>query len=81
MVEGEGTFFGDFEIGEVVIPNALGGFAFGEENEVSFYASTGAGEDATGEADDAPHIGFVEELAFGLDKGFFIGWRWGWLSK
>ena len=73
MLEGDGLAFGDFEVAEVVVPDAFGGLAFGEEDEVGFDASSGAGEDAAGEAEDAPDVGFVEKFAFGLDEGFFVG--------
>ena len=73
MLQGEGIFFVDLEIAEVVVPDALGGVAFGEEDEVGFDTCPGAGKDSTGKADDAPDIGIVEELTFGLNEGGFVG--------
>ena len=73
MGEGEGILLVDLEIAEVVVPDAIGGVAFGEEDEVSFHTCSSAGEDSTREAEDTPDIGIIEELSFGLDEGGFGG--------
>ena len=73
MLQGEGIFLVDLEVAEVVVPDAIGGGAFGEKHEIRFDTRSGAGEDSTGKAEDAPDIGIVEELTFGLNEGGFVG--------
>ena len=55
-------------VGVFVVPDFFCGFAFGEEEEVGFYAGVGA-EHAVWEADDCVQVAFLKEFFF--DAGFY----------
>lgn len=50
--EGERGSLADLDVGEVVVPDALGRAALGEEEQVGLDARPGGGEDTGGEAGD-----------------------------
>jgi len=54
-------------VGVFVVPDFFCGFAFGEEEEIGFYAGVGA-EDAVWEADYCVQVAFLQEFFF--DAGF-----------
>ena len=51
----------------------FGGLALGEEQQVGLHARAGGGEDAARQADDAPQVAVVQQLALGLDEGGLVG--------
>lgn len=46
--------------------------AFGEEQKIRFDTRAGCGENAGGQADDAPKVAIVEQFSLGLDERVFI---------
>ena len=58
---------------KIAIPNLRGGPAFGEKQQVGLDPGPGGGEYPARQADDAPQIAIVQQLALGLDEGGFVG--------
>ena len=73
MLERQGGLFAHFDVGEVVVPDGVGGLAFGKEEKVGFDARARRGEDTARQADDAPQVAIVQEFALGFDEGIFVG--------
>src|SRR5436190_4133312 len=73
VLEGEWGLLAHLDVGEVVVPDPLGGLALGEEEEVGLDAGACGGEDAAGEGEDAPEVAVVGELSLGLGESVFVG--------
>ncbi len=69
----ERRLLADLDVGEVVVPDTLGRPAPGEEEQVGLDARARGSEDARGQADDAPEVAVVQQLALGLDEGGLVG--------
>ena len=66
LFQGERFLLGDFDIRQVVIPDAPGRAASGEVKQIGLSACPRVDKDAWRQADNAPQITFIEQLSLGL---------------
>ncbi|MEI2707320.1 MAG: hypothetical protein V9E89_19250 [Ilumatobacteraceae bacterium] len=68
-----GVFLPTFTWRQVVVPDALGLLALGEEQQVGLHARASGREDPARQAHDCPKVAFVDQLALRLNEGAFVG--------